>query len=76
MAERVGFEPTVAERNTAFRERHHQPLGHLSQLRDYTLLLTQSLVLANILLPHQYFPLFNLVGVCVTLLLGLITLRR
>src|SRR5689334_796387 len=29
MAERVGFEPTVLS-HTAFRERHHQPLGHLS----------------------------------------------
>ena len=29
-AERVGFEPTVAHHHTAFRERHLQPLGHLS----------------------------------------------
>ena len=29
-AERVGFEPTVAHHYTAFRERHLQPLGHLS----------------------------------------------
>ena len=29
MAERVGFEPTVLS-HTAFRERHLQPLGHLS----------------------------------------------
>ena len=29
VAERVGFEPTVLS-HTAFRERHHQPLGHLS----------------------------------------------
>ena len=29
LAERVGFEPTVLS-HTAFRERHHQPLGHLS----------------------------------------------
>src|SRR5579885_3786874 len=28
-AERVGFEPTRLS-PTAFRERHHQPLGHLS----------------------------------------------
>ncbi len=30
MAERAGFEPAVAHHHTAFRERHHQPLGHLS----------------------------------------------
>ena len=30
MAEGVGFEPTVSEAHTAFRERHHQPLGHPS----------------------------------------------
>jgi hypothetical protein len=30
LAERVGFEPTVAINHTAFRERHLQPLGHLS----------------------------------------------
>ncbi len=30
VAERVGFEPTVAQHHTAFRERHLQPLGHLS----------------------------------------------
>ncbi len=29
-AERVGFEPTGEFLPTAFRERHHQPLGHLS----------------------------------------------
>ena len=29
-AERVGFEPTEAQHLTAFRERHLQPLGHLS----------------------------------------------
>ena len=30
-AERVGFEPTFRyNRGTAFRERHHEPLGHLS----------------------------------------------
>src|SRR5438132_11682551 len=29
LAERVGFEPTRLS-PTAFRERHHQPLGHLS----------------------------------------------
>ncbi len=29
-AERVGFEPTEAINLTAFRERHLQPLGHLS----------------------------------------------
>ena len=29
MAERAGFEPAVLS-HTAFRERHHQPLGHLS----------------------------------------------
>src|SRR3990172_11262575 len=29
VAERVGFEPTVLS-HTAFRERHLQPLGHLS----------------------------------------------
>ena len=33
MAERVGFEPTVLS-HTAFRERHHQPLGHLSAAED------------------------------------------
>ena len=33
MAERVGFEPTVLS-HTAFRERHHQPLGHLSVKED------------------------------------------
>src|SRR3972149_5452253 len=32
LAERVGFEPTVLS-HTAFRERHHQPLGHLSGAR-------------------------------------------
>ena len=32
VAERVGFEPTVLS-HTAFRERHHQPLGHLSAQR-------------------------------------------
>jgi hypothetical protein len=32
MAEREGFEPSVPEdRHTAFRERHLQPLGHLSR---------------------------------------------
>ena len=30
LAERVGFEPTVAVNHTAFRERHLKPLGHLS----------------------------------------------
>ena len=30
LAERGGFEPPVAHHHTAFRERHHQPLGHLS----------------------------------------------
>jgi hypothetical protein len=30
LAERVGFEPTEAHHLTAFRERHLQPLGHLS----------------------------------------------
>ena len=30
MAERVGFEPTIPERDTAFRERRLRPLGHLS----------------------------------------------
>ena len=34
MAERVGFEPTVLS-HTAFRERHLQPLGHLSAARGY-----------------------------------------
>ncbi len=33
LAERVGFEPTVLS-HTAFRERHHQPLGHLSAAED------------------------------------------
>ena len=33
MAERAGFEPTVLS-HTAFRERHHQPLGHLSAGED------------------------------------------
>ena len=33
VAERVGFEPTVLS-HTAFRERHHQPLGHLSAGED------------------------------------------
>src|SRR5438552_12231999 len=33
LAERVGFEPTVLS-HTAFRERHHQPLGHLSVDED------------------------------------------
>jgi hypothetical protein len=33
VAERVGFEPTVLA-HTAFRERHHQPLGHLSAGED------------------------------------------
>ena len=33
MAERVGFEPTLLSQ-TAFRERHHQPLGHLSARED------------------------------------------
>src|SRR5688500_10039909 len=33
VAERVGFEPTVLS-HTAFRERHHQPLGHLSARED------------------------------------------
>ena len=33
MAERVGFEPTLLSQ-TAFRERHHQPLGHLSTGED------------------------------------------
>lgn len=31
-AERVGFEPTEAMNLTAFRERHLQPLGHLSSV--------------------------------------------
>jgi hypothetical protein len=31
LAERVGFEPTLRKPETAFRERHHQPLGHLSK---------------------------------------------
>ena len=30
VAERVGFEPTIPRRDTAFRERRHKPLGHLS----------------------------------------------
>jgi len=34
LAERVGFEPTVAFDHTAFRERHLQPLGHLSIALD------------------------------------------
>ena len=34
LAERVGFEPTVAHHHTAFRERHLQPLGHLSNPRS------------------------------------------
>jgi hypothetical protein len=34
VAERVGFEPTVLA-HTAFRERHLQPLGHLSVPRGY-----------------------------------------
>src|SRR5436190_19974567 len=33
VAERVGFEPTVLS-HTAFRERHLQPLGHLSARED------------------------------------------
>src|SRR6476620_9716683 len=33
MAERAGFEPAVLS-HTAFRERHHQPLGHLSAGED------------------------------------------
>ena len=33
LAERAGFEPTVLS-HTAFRERHHQPLGHLSAGED------------------------------------------
>src|SRR6476661_5593575 len=33
MAERAGFEPAVLS-HTAFRERHHQPLGHLSAGAD------------------------------------------
>ena len=33
LAERVGFEPTVLS-HTAFRERHLQPLGHLSARED------------------------------------------
>ena len=32
VAERVGFEPTVAFDHTAFRERHLKPLGHLSSM--------------------------------------------
>ena len=36
MAERVGFEPTEAHHLTAFRERHLQPLGHLSKPMKYT----------------------------------------
>src|ERR1039457_6052141 len=35
LAERVGFEPTVAINHTAFRERHLQPLGHLSGSVEY-----------------------------------------
>src|SRR5579863_3591231 len=35
VAERVGFEPTVAINHTAFRERHLQPLGHLSGSVEY-----------------------------------------
>src|SRR5579863_324352 len=35
VAERVGFEPTVAINHTAFRERHLQPLGHLSGTVEY-----------------------------------------
>ena len=34
LAERVGFEPTEAQHLTAFRERHLQPLGHLSNRRS------------------------------------------
>ena len=34
-AERAGFEPAVAHHHTAFRERHLQPLGHLSGGRVY-----------------------------------------
>ena len=33
LAERAGFEPAVLS-HTAFRERHHQPLGHLSVNED------------------------------------------
>jgi hypothetical protein len=33
VAERAGFEPAVLS-HTAFRERHHQPLGHLSAGED------------------------------------------
>ena len=33
VAERAGFEPAVLS-HTAFRERHHQPLGHLSVEED------------------------------------------
>ena len=33
LAERAGFEPAVLS-HTAFRERHHQPLGHLSTGED------------------------------------------
>ena len=33
LAERAGFEPAVLS-HTAFRERHHQPLGHLSAAED------------------------------------------
>ncbi len=33
LAERAGFEPAVLS-HTAFRERHHQPLGHLSARED------------------------------------------
>jgi hypothetical protein len=33
VAERAGFEPAVLS-HTAFRERHHQPLGHLSAEED------------------------------------------
>ena len=32
----MGFEPTVAINHTAFRERHLQPLGHLSGSVEYT----------------------------------------
>ena len=34
MAERVGFEPTIPRRDTAFRERRLKPLGHLSIIRN------------------------------------------
>ena len=36
VAERVGFEPTVAVNHTAFRERHLKPLGHLSEKKMVT----------------------------------------